>query len=56
MRSAPTFPEDVARRVVGVRPMAQDGEHRRYREALAYMIHKSQKGHPWVAIDDDPTH
>jgi len=40
------FSKDVAARIVGVTPMAEDGEHRRYREVLAYMIRSGQKGRP----------
>jgi hypothetical protein len=50
------FSEDVAARIVGMTPVGQDGEHRRYREVLAYLIHNGQKGRPWVAVDDDPGH
>jgi hypothetical protein len=50
------FSKDVAPRIVGVTPTAQDGEHRRYREVLAYMIRSGQRGRPWVAVDDDPAH
>lgn len=50
------FSTDVAARIVGVTPMAEDGEHRRYREVLAYLIRSGQKGREWIAIDDDPAH
>jgi hypothetical protein len=50
------FSGDVAARIVGVTPNAEQAEHGRYREVLAYMIRQGQKGRPWVAIDDDPTH
>ncbi len=50
------FSNDVASRIIAVTPMAVDGEHRRYREVLAYLIHSGQKGRPWVAVDDDPAH
>jgi hypothetical protein len=50
------FSDDVGSRIVGMTPMAQDGEHRRYREVLAYLIHSGQKGRTLVAVDDDPAH
>lgn len=50
------FSDDVATRIVGVTPIAQESEHRRYREVLAYLIHSGQKGRTWVAVDDDPAH
>jgi len=50
------FSEDVASRIVGVTPLAEDGEFRRYREVLAYLIQSGQRRRSWVAIDDDPTH
>jgi len=50
------FSEDVAPRIIGMTPIAQESEHRRYREVLAYLIHNGQKGRSWVAVDDDPAH
>jgi len=50
------FSDDVASRIIGMTPIAQESEHRRYREVLSYLIRTGQKGRPWVAVDDDPAH
>lgn len=51
------FSGDIAPRIVGVTPMAQDRsrDQYRYREVLAYLRRRA-KPTAWVAIDDDPLH
>jgi hypothetical protein len=48
------FSDDVALRIIGATPIVLEGEHRRYREILSYLIRNRQKGRQWMAIDDDP--
>ena len=50
------FSEDVAARIIGVTPIAQESQHRRYREVLTYLAQSGQKGRTWVAVDDDAAH
>ena len=51
------FSDDIAARIVGVTPMAQDRtrDQYRYQEVLAY-LRRLGKPSAWVAIDDDPLH
>jgi Swiss Army Knife RNA repair-like protein len=47
------FSEDIAPRLIGVTPMAQQlDDFKRHREILAYLRHRGAPS-PWVAVDDD---
>jgi HAD domain in Swiss Army Knife RNA repair proteins len=52
-----SFTPDIASRIVGVTPIAQNREGcYRNREVMAYLKRKGLEGAAWVALDDDPEH
>jgi hypothetical protein len=51
------FAPDIAARILGVTPIAQDREgHYRHREVRAYLERNGLQNRAWVAIDDNPDH
>src|SRR5205809_682608 len=49
------FSADIAGRILGVTPIAQDRHGcYRHREVLAFLKRGNLESEPWVAVDDDP--